>query len=114
MNLILILSILLVIVLIVLYVLNQNEMFQLINNFGDGPAFGLTQDEILGSKFNNNIGFFPATHFKKPSFQQCLDYALKVGKGKITEEANTKLIMCVQQAGMRPWMKNLPISSPGV
>jgi len=103
--------------LLVVCQLLTREYFQqqtLIDNSGGAPLFGLSPDAINSLRWNNNMGFFPATHFKRPSFRQCLDYAYKIGKGKLTEEANTKLIMCVQQAGMRPWIKNLPISSPGV
>jgi len=92
---------------------NEGYQTKLIDNSGGAPLIG-EGSQLGGLQYNNNMAWFPAIGFARPSFRQCYDYALKVGKGELTDEANTKLIMCVQQAGMRPWLKNLPISSPGV
>ena len=80
------------------------------NRYNAGmPVYRLSEDAIAGSKYNANTAWFPATHMQPPSFKQCMDYALSLGNGKMTDIGYTKLTECVQGNAMRPWIKNLPV-----
>lgn len=80
------------------------------NRYNAGmPVYRLSEDAIAGSKYNANTAWFPATHMQPPSFKQCMDYALSLGNGQLTDIGYTKLAECMQGNSLRPWIKNLPV-----
>jgi hypothetical protein len=80
------------------------------NRYNAGmPVYRMSEDAIAGLKYNANTAWLPATHMQPPSFKQCMDYALSLGNGKMTDIGYTKLTECVQGNSLRPWIKNLPV-----
>jgi hypothetical protein len=61
---------------------------------------------------NPNLGFAPAVRFVPPSKQECIKFVDQNFENP--DEAFSKFIECLQNATSKVWIKNLPISSPGV
>ena len=76
------------------------------------PCFSINLKKAgVANQTNINTSNLPATHFVRPTMQQCLAYVNKAHElGVITlEQIEPKLITCTQQRCIIPWIKNMGV-----
>lgn len=76
------------------------------------PCFAINLEEAgVANQTNINTSNLPATHFKRPTMQQCLAYVNQAQQlGVITiEQVEPKLVTCTQQRCIIPWIKNMGV-----